>query len=595
MKIRKLILKNFRGYKNITIDIDSDLNVIVGKNDVGKSTVLEAMDIFLDGGTVKIDISDLNVSSTEKEMTIGLVFKIEPNREYLLDTDVKTTLESESLLNKDGFLEIHKTWDCSKNSLTTTSLSTYFHSYYFNDFQEKPLITLKNADLKKELLNRELECSNKNINSVIRKSIYESLNSPSKKEILIQVNKEDAKKTWKSIETELPMFFLFQSDRANKDSDKEVQNPLKAITKQAIRTVENKLKDVTNEVEEKIKELALLTIKKLQEMAPEVASDLTPKITNKAWESLFNFSFDDERNIPINKRGSGVRRLILLNYFRAEAERKNVRGQYVIYAIEEPETSQHPNYQIMLIKALQELGVKENSQVFITTHTPEIAKLCYEDNLILLERVKEEISIDQSNEKLLKISKTLGVLPYLCKFCVFVEGKNDIIFFKTISKNIQELNFFNCKKIPILPLIGGNLISWVNRGYVKDSNIKAFYLFDKEEEEEYKEKAQEINQRNDGNCAQLTKLRAMENYFSPSLIETHFNIKFSDEEKQKWKNENIIKLVKKNRNDLSEKDIKNKINKEVANQISKNSLEEIGVWEEVQGWFKKIKKMDEEQ
>ena len=49
------------------------------------------------------------------------------------------------------------------------------------------------------------------------------------------------------------MFFLFQSDRANKDSDKEVQNPLKAITKQTISTVEDRLKEVTNEIEEKIK------------------------------------------------------------------------------------------------------------------------------------------------------------------------------------------------------------------------------------------------------------------------------------------------------------------------------------------------------
>ena len=109
------------------------------------------MDIFLEGGTVKIDISDLNVSSTEKKITIGLVFETEPNREYLLDADVKTTLEKESLLNKDGFLEIHKEWDCNKGSLSANSLSTHFHSYYFNEFREKPLITLKNADLKKEL------------------------------------------------------------------------------------------------------------------------------------------------------------------------------------------------------------------------------------------------------------------------------------------------------------------------------------------------------------------------------------------------------------------------------------------------------------
>ena len=46
MKLREIILKNFRGYyaeTRITID---DLTALIGKNDVGKSTILEALDIF---------------------------------------------------------------------------------------------------------------------------------------------------------------------------------------------------------------------------------------------------------------------------------------------------------------------------------------------------------------------------------------------------------------------------------------------------------------------------------------------------------------------------------------------------------------------
>ena len=594
MKVKKLILKNFRGYKNQSIDLDSDLNVIIGKNDVGKSTVLEAMDIFLDGGAVKIDISDLSVFTSEKKITIGLVFEIEPNHEYLLDTNVKTSLEKESLLNQDGFLEIHKEWDCSKDSLKASSLSVYFYSYYFDEFKDKPLITLKNSELKKELSKRSLECSHKNINSEIRKSIYGSLSDISKTQMLIQVDKEDAKKTWDSIKKELPLYFLFQSDRANKDSDKEVQNPLKAITKQAISEVEDRLEGVKNEIERKINELGELTIKKLKEMAPEVAKNLSPKITHKAWESLFTFSFDDEKSIPINKRGSGVRRLILLNYFRAEAERKNTENRNIIYAIEEPETSQHPNYQTMLIDELKKLGEKENFQIFITTHTPEIAKLCYKNNLILLVRHQKEISIDQSDEKLQKIAKTLGVLPYLCKFCVFVEGKYDVIFLKTIFKNITELKNFDFESIPILPLIGGNLLNWINKGYVEDSNIKAFYLLDNDVEE-HKKKAEKMKENNKDSDFQFTKFQAMENYFSPSLIEQHFKIKFSEEEKNNWKKQNVIRLVKKQKSDLIEKDIKNRINRYLVQKVSKNSLEEIGAWDEVKGWFEKIKNMNEEQ
>ena len=43
MKIKKIILENFRCYKERTvIDID-DLTVFIGKNDVGKSTILDAL------------------------------------------------------------------------------------------------------------------------------------------------------------------------------------------------------------------------------------------------------------------------------------------------------------------------------------------------------------------------------------------------------------------------------------------------------------------------------------------------------------------------------------------------------------------------
>ncbi len=47
MKIHSLKLKNFRGYKDELSISFGDLTAFVGRNDVGKSTILEALDIFL--------------------------------------------------------------------------------------------------------------------------------------------------------------------------------------------------------------------------------------------------------------------------------------------------------------------------------------------------------------------------------------------------------------------------------------------------------------------------------------------------------------------------------------------------------------------
>ena len=47
MKLKSLTLKNFRSYKDEKILFDKSMNVVIGQNDVGKSTILEALDIFL--------------------------------------------------------------------------------------------------------------------------------------------------------------------------------------------------------------------------------------------------------------------------------------------------------------------------------------------------------------------------------------------------------------------------------------------------------------------------------------------------------------------------------------------------------------------
>lgn len=48
MKIVSLTIENFRSYRNpVTIPFN-DLTVLIGKNDIGKSSILEALDIFFE-------------------------------------------------------------------------------------------------------------------------------------------------------------------------------------------------------------------------------------------------------------------------------------------------------------------------------------------------------------------------------------------------------------------------------------------------------------------------------------------------------------------------------------------------------------------
>ena len=78
MKLKALHLKNFRGFKEYTSIEFEDLTCLVGKNDAGKSTVLEALDFFFnEGGTngvIKIDKDDISVGAEGNEILIGATF-----------------------------------------------------------------------------------------------------------------------------------------------------------------------------------------------------------------------------------------------------------------------------------------------------------------------------------------------------------------------------------------------------------------------------------------------------------------------------------------------------------------------------------------
>ncbi|CAD0221531.1 ATP-dependent nuclease [Chryseobacterium sp. JV274] len=54
-KIKKLKLHNFRKFKNLEIDFDDDLNLLIGDNEAGKSSILTAIDLVLSGSRTKVE------------------------------------------------------------------------------------------------------------------------------------------------------------------------------------------------------------------------------------------------------------------------------------------------------------------------------------------------------------------------------------------------------------------------------------------------------------------------------------------------------------------------------------------------------------
>lgn len=398
MKIAKIKIENFRGYKNeIVIDF-SDLTVFVGKNDVGKSTVLEALDIFFNEnkGVIKIekdDINKFNRDAGNNEVKISVLFNDLPSS-LTLDATNPTTLEGEYLLNNEGLLEVIKKYPNAGKE------KVFIKANHPTNPACKNLLLKKNSELKAIL--GDIECEDKTKNAIIRKAIWNNFEDDLQlRDIEIDVTKEDAKNIWEQLKNYMPLFALFQSDRKNSDGDSEVQDPLKEAVKQILNNdeIQNKFSEIAIEVERKLKEVADRTLEKLREMNEDVANSLNPVIPTAdklKWTDVFkNVSISGDEDIPINKRGSGIKRLVLLNFFRAEAERRKEERNVpnIIYAIEEPETSQHPEHQRKLIEAFKELANTDNTQIILTTHSPAIVKLLDFEDLKLIKKVENDIEV----------------------------------------------------------------------------------------------------------------------------------------------------------------------------------------------------------
>lgn len=580
MKLVKCRIENFRGYENIEFNF-SALSVIIGKNDVGKSTLFDALDIFFENNKALED--DVNINSSENKFSITCFFKVEPEMQINIDTSeserTQTSLESEYLLNREKLLQIKKTWEKGK-------LNKIYIVCNYPINWEKPLITLKIQDLRKLLPSEGIQI-NQNIKKEIRSFLFSQENLDfSEQEIDISTKDTDIVSVYNKLKDKMPKFLLFKADRINTDKDNEITQITKAITQNAISEIEQEFNNMKENILKDIKDFANATLERLKSFDKDIVKDLIPDITSKELSSLFSYEFKSDNGISFNKRGSGVKRLFLLSFFLEDAERKQQSN--MIYAIEEPETSQHPNYQRIIIESLQKIAQNKGRQILLTTHTPEIVRMISKENVIFIQKDNENKRIVHHGDEIdiNTLAGTLGVLPYLLyQRVLFVEGETDIKFLNNLNDKFKCLReIFNLKTITLIPLRGGgNVKNWMTEDYLKQSNIQCLYFLDRDEDKK------DIIEQN----LIRTKKREIENYYPIDILEKYFQEKlkidtiFSDDFKKNWDDRDIVKHICELRTTFEEKNIKSMFaDRKIWNEINENNMQS---FDEIKEWFVKMK------
>lgn len=608
MYLKEIIIENFRAYKGHHRIKMEDLTAFIGRNDAGKSTIFDALAIFFKNSLVKIDESDVCVQAGDAcEVRLGCVFTDYPNS-ITIDTASSTNLVDEYLLNNDGDLEIHKIFNYSESKLKKERIVAITRHPSADKFCD--LLYLKNAELKE--LGNQLKIdpsTDKRSNVALRKAIWSKCGNLALADKEIQLDKEDAKRIWEKLEVALPEYALFRADRSSTDEDDEVQDPLKIAVKLALTEMEVEIEQVKEKVKVRAFQVAERTIEKLNEIDGTLASQLKPDFkTDPKWDSLFKLSLTGDDNIPINKRGSGVRRLIVFSFFRAEAERVRsgpVSGN-IIYAVEEPETAQHPNNQRKIIEALKTIAETDGFQVLLTTHVPALASLLPNNSIRYITHDPNNGSIVKigSDDILKQVATELGVLPdSRVRVLVCMEGPHDFRFLEAINPILRAddqtiIDIFKDARVALVPLGGSTLQEWVNQDYLKNLGLPEVHIYDRDMPDAngkypHEDARDAVNNRGNGSIAFLTNKREIENYlhldalnevFQPITNHT-FVLNITDDcDVEKEVISEIGQRV------IRRRSLKHWLNDDIAKRMTLDRVKDRNGYNEIRNWLMEIGK-----
>lgn len=536
MKLNKLIIENYRGINEPIEVFINDFNCVVGKNDVGKSTLLKAVDIFLNDKNPSIE--DCNVKSSSKTITIELQFSAN-QRHVIIDDAIETTFEEEELINEEMFLSVKKSWDMSLK-ITKPKVSICRKIYNNDDFvlsDERTLIRFSEKySISTQKGNGE-EFNNKEKRSKLR-DYYKDNNFTYRFEFeeLSTTGSSRSKKIYDAIRNCIPAFEYFKADSSLSDSDASVQKYFKDKALKLLKEEVN-TEDLENSIKLKVEESLNKITNKINDIL--LADEKVSAQVNFDWTKLISTTFKcakDDTDISLTQRGDGFRRLTMMSYFEMLAEENKPEDRNVIFGFEEPETFLHPATQKQLyskLKAMQDNGY----QILVTTHSPNIVSETSKNEIIFVSKYDGKYKLEQFEQIDIKtIVEELGIKGDELIFsiyenikCLFlVEGPDDVkAFTHTVNKYKEEgkvENTFEELGILIIPIGGCSSIKhWSNFNIIQKLNKPYIIVLDSDKKSADDE-SPNLKQLKDygytDECCCVTNKREIESYIHPSYFQT---------------------------------------------------------------------------
>ncbi|MBB4808182.1 putative ATP-dependent endonuclease of OLD family [Chryseobacterium defluvii] len=391
MKIKQIQVKNFRLLDNATVNIEDDLTLIVGKNNTGKTSLFEIINVFTQQ-THDISFEDFSQSSyrifkklykfykeyylvdineTRKEKSEILILKCIPKIKLIIQFEYD--IEKDSLINLSEFIT-----DLDENRNDASVLISYEPKEslnLFKSFNDKgELIPWLKENLR---LFYQLKCYAIDKDSEFRKEIDISFKNKIKQIVSFESikasrNLDDVgKDKSKTLQTGFSDFYK----ESNKEDNSNVED-LETVLTDFSSKLDTKYKVVLDDILKEIKNFGIephVTIPTIL-LKSEFNSETILKNNIKYYYE------NGEIPLPENYNGLGYSNLIFLvlkvvsfieKFKKAKAEDK---AEFLTILIEEPEAHLHPQMQQVFIKQITKL-IKETNisvQLIISSHSSHI-------------------------------------------------------------------------------------------------------------------------------------------------------------------------------------------------------------------------------
>ena len=524
MKIYDISISYYRGIELLENLKFGSINSFVGKNDSGKSNIIRALDSFFNNS---FSFNDVFKGIPEGKIT-EIKIRFEPSETInplALDSDGKITLIKQFSYTSAGKLTKDFLYECNDIDETTLQNCWGIKESEINDYLDK--------------LGVSYSKSGRGVTNLSKiEKIYEATSEIDK---VTKTHPADdfIKNLTKQYESfELPEFALFNADQDLNVGSTDFQNQFKPIATQSLEKnsdltekIESNVQDDLENEFQKITELMRKNVPNLEKISPSI---------NCNWKNLVKFNlslrFNSESfEIPIENKGTGFKRLLMVAYFEYLAQKQTKK--HLIFGLEEPETFLHPELQSELLESI--ISLSEDSQFFITTHSPIFAGSTQKTNIVVVKKeneVSNYLNYENENEILDVVIKELGIRPNYnllndnYRKIIFVEGKGDVLFWGEAFNKINgglpaDILFVPCGGDQVEFFVNAELCKKINRKFmfVLDSDRGAVDFATKEaNKQQLKQKIVDM-----GGTLEILRKREIENYYHRAAIQRVLGDRFA--------------------------------------------------------------------